>query len=94
MSDDAKNLKKTKCNRKLEGKVVSDIMDKTIVVEVTRTFKHPLIGKTIRRSKKYKVHDSENTSRSGDWVEIEECAPLSKTKHMRLSRVITSGNEG
>ena len=76
-------------SRVLVGEVVSDKMEKTIVVKVERTFKHPQYGKVIRRSKKYKVHDEENVAKIGDKVEIAECRPLSKTKHMALSRVIS-----
>ena len=72
----------------LTGEVVSDKMDKTVVVEVQRTFRHPLYGKTIRRCKKYKVHDEQNTAKVGDLVEIKECRPLSKTKYMTLNRIV------
>ena len=65
-------------------------MNKTIVVQVMRTLKHPLIGKTVKRVKKYKVHDEQEVAKRGDWVEIVECRPLSKTKHMQLARVIKS----
>ena len=74
--------------RALEGMVLSDKMDKTIVVKVNRTFKHPLIGKTVTRSKKYKVHDEKGLAGAGDWVEIIETRPISKTKHMALSNII------
>lgn len=76
--------------RVLEGTVVSDKMQKTVVVEVTRTVKHELLGKVIKSSKKYKVHDENEVAQQGDWVEIVECRPLSKTKHMKLSRVVRS----
>ena len=76
----------------LEGEVVSDGMTKTIVVKVTRTLKHEQQGKVIRRSKKYKVHDEKNVAKVGDWVEVAECRPLSKTKHMVLSKIIRSSN--
>lgn len=76
--------------RVLEGKVVSTKMDKTIVVSVTRRFAHPLLGKTVNRSKKYKVHDEKNSAKSGDVVAIAECRPISKTKHMRLMHIIKS----
>ena len=76
--------------RVLEGTVVSDKMQKTIVVEITRTMKHLLLGKVIKSTKKYKVHDEKEEAQQGDWVEIVECRPLSKTKHMKLSRVIRS----
>ncbi len=69
------------------GEVVSDKMDKTVVVSVSRTFNHPLLRKTISRSKKYKVHDENNEAGMGDWVEVAECRPLSKTKHMVLKRI-------
>ena len=78
----------SKVKRVLTGEVVSDKMDKTITVQVTRRFKHPLLGKTVQKSKKYKVHDEEGVAKVGDWVEISECRPLSKTKHMVLDRVI------
>ena len=74
--------------RMLVGEVVSDKMQKTIVVKVTRRFRHKLYGKTISRAKKYKVHDEERHAKVGDMVEIVECRPLSKTKHMMLHRVI------
>lgn len=69
-----------KKSRILEGKVVSDKMDKTIVVSVTRMFKHPKYGKYIRLSKKYKAHDPLNTHKIGDTVSIKETKPLSKDK--------------
>jgi small subunit ribosomal protein S17 len=72
----------------LIGEVVSDKMDKTIVVKVTRTLRHPLYGKVIKRHKKYSVHDENNSARVGDVVEIQECRPLSKTKYMSLLRVL------
>jgi len=88
--NDVKSVKKTPSTtvRLYEGEVVSDKMHKTIVVKVYRTFKHSLIGKTMRVFKKYKAHDEENSAKIGDWVEISECRPLSKTKHTVLSRVV------
>jgi small subunit ribosomal protein S17 len=71
------------------GVVVSDKMEKTVVVKVERTFRHPQYGKVIRRHKKYKVHDDNNTAKIGDLVEIKECRPLSKTKHMALVRILS-----
>ncbi len=79
--------------RVMTGEVVSDKMDKTIVVEVTRTFTHPRLKKVMRTSKKYKVHDETGASAVGDIVEIQEGRPLSKTKCMYLSRVIRSHKE-
>lgn len=66
--------------RVLQGVVVSDKNDKTIVVEVERRFTHPLLKKTVRRSKKYHAHDEENRFKIGDQVSIEEARPLSKNK--------------
>ena len=66
--------------RVLQGVVVSDKNDQTIVVEVERRFTHPLLKKTVRRSKKYHAHDEENRFKVGDQVAIEEARPLSKNK--------------
>ena len=66
--------------RILEGVVVSDKMDKTIVVKVERRVQHPIYKKFIRRSKKYAAHDENNSSKVGDVVRIRECAPISKLK--------------
>lgn len=71
------------------GVVLSDKMDKTIVVEVARTVKHPLYGKVVKKFKKYSAHDADNVCKVGDIVEIAECRPLSKTKHMVVSRVVS-----
>ena len=76
--------------RKLEGEVISTGMQKTIVVKVNRTFKHPLVGKTVTHFKKYKAHDEKGEAKVGDWVEITESRPISKTKHMVLSRIVRS----
>ncbi|NLM46722.1 MAG: 30S ribosomal protein S17 [Firmicutes bacterium] len=70
------------------GWVVSDKMDKTAVVKVERTTRHPLYGKTIRVSKKYKIHDPENACSIGDKVRIMETRPLSKDKRWRLVEII------
>ncbi len=66
--------------RILQGVVVSDKNDKTVVVRVERRFAHPLFQKTVRRSKKYKAHDENNSHKVGDTVSIQECAPISKDK--------------
>ena len=66
--------------RVLQGTVVSDKSDKTIVVKVERRFTHPLFKKTVRRSKNYKAHDENNQFKVGDQVAIEECRPISKNK--------------
>ncbi|AGA64411.1 SSU ribosomal protein S17p (S11e) [Liberibacter crescens BT-1] len=66
--------------RVLQGVVVSDKSNKTVIVKVERRFSHPLLQKTVRYSKKYKVHDEHNKFKVGDIVSIEECAPISKEK--------------
>jgi small subunit ribosomal protein S17 len=78
--------------RVLQGRVVSDKGDKTIVVLVERQVRHPLYGKIIRRSKKYHAHDAENAMRAGDVVRIEECAPVSKTKAWRVVDRVTAAS--
>ena len=70
------------------GVVVSDKMDKTIVVEIVRRSKHPLYGKIIKSTKKYKVHDEENCAKTGDKVLIAETRPLSRDKRWRLVEVV------
>ncbi|MEW9670170.1 30S ribosomal protein S17 [Ammoniphilus sp. 3BR4] len=76
-------------NRKtLIGKVVSDKMDKTIVVLVETYKKHPLYGKRVKYSKKYKAHDEQNQAQIGDKVLIMETRPLSKDKRFRLVEVV------
>ena len=72
-------------NKKIRsGVVVSDKMDKSIVVKIETVEKHPLYKRTIRRSKKFKAHDEQNQARTGDYVSIIECRPISKTKTWRL----------
>lgn len=66
--------------RVLQGVVVSDKSDKTVVVKVERRYSHPLLQKTIRQSKKYKAHDENNQFKIGDQVSIEESKPISKDK--------------
>ena len=66
------------------GIVVSNKMDKSIVVKIERKIKHPLYKKTIKRSKKYIAHDEQNECKVGDLVQIAECRPLSRRKHYRL----------
>lgn len=70
------------------GRVVSDKMDKTRVVAVQRITRHPIYGKTIRRTKKYKCHDEGNESRVGDLVKMVETRPLSKEKRWRLVEIL------
>ena len=66
--------------RILQGTVVSDANDKTVTVLVERRFLHPMVKKVVRRSKKYRAHDENNTFKVGDIVRIEECRPISKNK--------------
>ncbi len=70
------------------GTVISDRMDKTIVVAVESKYKHPLYNKVLKRIKKFKVHDGQETSKIGDKVRISEVRPLSKTKRWILKEVI------
>jgi small subunit ribosomal protein S17 len=71
-----------------QGRVVSDKMDKTVVVSVESRVRHPLYGRIVRRTKKFKAHDEQNQYHVGDVVEIVECRPLSKDKTWRVSRLI------
>jgi small subunit ribosomal protein S17 len=70
--------------RILQGTVVSDKGDKTVVVKVERTYLHPLFKKTVRRSKKYHAHDEANSHKIGDSVRIRECPPKSKLKRWEV----------
>ncbi|NOX60394.1 MAG: 30S ribosomal protein S17 [Chloroflexi bacterium] len=73
----------------LTGTVVSNAMDKTVVVRVQRTFRHPLYGKVVRTHKKYHAHDEENACQVGDVVRIRESRPLSKTKRWVVIETLT-----
>ncbi len=70
--------------RILQGVVVSDKTDKTVVVRVERRFTHPVFQKTVRRAKKYHAHDEANSKKEGDVVRIQECKPISKTKRWEV----------
>lgn len=70
--------------RVLTGRVVSDRNHKTVTVLVERRFRHPVMKKTIRKSKKYRAHDAEGTASAGDIVRIQECAPVSRTKRWEV----------
>jgi small subunit ribosomal protein S17 len=83
MAENTRNSRKVRL-----GTVVSDKMDKTVVVAVDRRVAHPLYGKQIVRTRKFHAHDEENTAREGDRVRIMETRPLSKTKRWRLVEVI------
>lgn len=78
-----RNLRKVRT-----GKVISDKMDKTCVVAIEDAVKHPLYGKIVRRTVKFKVHDENNECGIGDRVEIMETRPLSKDKRWRLVKII------
>jgi len=79
----------TRGRRKVrQGVVVSDKMDKTIVVEVQQLVRHPLYGKIMRRNARFKAHDENNECGIGDTVEIMECLPLSREKRWRLVRIV------
>ena len=87
MANETRNVRKTRT-----GVVVSDAMDKTVVVSVERRITHPVYGKIMRRSKKYYAHDENNEAKKGDKVSIEETRPLSKTKRWRLVEVVSRAN--
>jgi small subunit ribosomal protein S17 len=74
--------------RTLVGRVVSDKMQKTVTVLVERRVRHPLVGKTITRSKKYHAHVEDGGIHQGDLVEIAECRPISRTKAWKVTRLI------
>ena len=74
--------------RQVNGVIVSNKMDKTVVVQVERLVKHPLYHKYIRRRNKFMAHDKDNICQIGDRVEITESRPLSKTKRWRISRIL------
>ena len=79
-----RNLRKSRI-----GRVVSDSMDKTIVVAIEDSVKHPLYKKIIKRTVKFKAHDENNECKIGDRVEIMETRPISKDKHWRLIKILT-----
>ena len=70
------------------GIVISDKMDKTVVVQVDRLVKHPVYKKYVRRRAKYKAHDENNSCQNGDRVVIIECRPLSKSKRWQVSQIV------
>ena len=74
--------------RTVQGRVVSDKMDKSFTIAIERMVKHPLYGKFIRRTTKLHVHDENNEAQVGDVVEVRECRPISKTKSWTLVRIV------
>ena len=89
MSDNNEN----KTLRTVEGRVVSNKMDKTVTVLVERQVKHALYGKYIKRSTKLHAHDADNACKEGDVVRVTEIAPLSKTKNWRVVEIVTRSAE-
>jgi small subunit ribosomal protein S17 len=83
----------SKTLRTVEGRVVSNKMDKTVTVLVERQVKHPLYGKYIKRSSKLHAHDADNACNEGDVVRVTEIAPLSKTKNWRVVEIVTRSAE-
>jgi small subunit ribosomal protein S17 len=91
MSDNATKpdaAKERSSRRSVIGTVTSNLMQKTITVQVDRLVKHPVFKKYVRKSSVYKAHDAEGVAKKGDRVEIVECRPISKTKRFRLVRVV------
>ncbi len=81
-------MERKNTKRVLRGVVVSDKMDKTIVVEISEKKAHPLYGKQTKFSRKFKAHDENNEAKVGDTVEIVETRTLSRDKHFRLLRIV------
>jgi small subunit ribosomal protein S17 len=74
------------------GRVVSDKMDKTVVVSVERLRRHPIYKRVVRRTSSFKAHDEENSARTGDTVRIEESRPLSRDKRWRVVEIVARGS--
>lgn len=85
---ETQNTQQAKRKRTLVGKVVSNKMDKTVVVLVERRVKHPIYGKIVMRSNKYKAHDETNQINEGDTVEIAEGRPISRSKSWSVVRLV------
>lgn len=83
MSQNPRNARKARI-----GTVVSDKMDRTVIVQVERRVKHPFYGKQITRRARFAAHDADESARAGDKVRIEETRPLSKTKRWRVAQVL------
>ena len=88
MSTDATELNERGQRKSRTGRVVSDVMDKTVVVEVRDAAAHPTYGKIVRRNKRLKAHDEANEAHVGDTVRIAETRPLSRTKRWRVVEII------
>ena len=87
MSDNNENKSDKSGQRTVEGRVVSNKMDKTVTVLIERQVKHALYGKYIKRSTKLHAHDADNACKEGDVVRVTEIAPLSKTKNWRVVEI-------
>lgn len=85
---EVKATEQTKQASHIIGQVVSNKMNKTIVVQIERKVKHPIYGKYVKRTSKMYVHDEENSSRVGDLVRIQQTRPLSKTKRWKLVEIV------
>lgn len=79
--------------RETFGKILSDKMNKTVVVAVTRLVSHPLYGKVVRKISKFKAHDERNEAKIGDWVKIVHTRPISKDKHWRIAQILERGEK-
>jgi small subunit ribosomal protein S17 len=89
MTDEKVNVSSERSARKVrEGLVVSDKMDKTVVVAIERRVPHPVYGKMVTRTKRLKAHDEQNSAKVGDTVRIVETRPLSKDKRWRLLEIV------
>lgn len=87
-SQQTTSVEHQKTQRTVEGRVISDKMNKTIVVQIERKVKHPLYGKYVRRFSKMYAHDEDNACRIGDLVLIQQSRPLSKTKRWKLVEIL------
>jgi small subunit ribosomal protein S17 len=88
MTEQAAAAAPARNQRKLIGRVTSNKMQKTVVVRVERRVRDPMMGKTITRTKKYHAHVESGEYGEGDWVEIAECRPISRTKSWQVTRLI------
>jgi len=93
MNEVVSENKETKALRTVQGRVVSNKMDKTVTILVERLVKHALYGKYIRRSTKLHAHDADNACKEGDVVRVSECRPLSKTKNWRVVEIVAHAAE-
>ena len=87
------NTEQNVSGRTVVGKVVSNMMDKTVVVQVERKVKHPLYGKYIRKFTRLFAHDADNACKIGDVVEIEMCRPISKNKSWKLLQILNQADK-